>query len=103
MRKGWYLRCAISELSTAQITHKNIKKITSMSKDACDRDRWSTEHALCVYVGFSTPPNEIKRQAKSFRSYVQHRLKVRVTDSADAFYSPEQHQDLKDEGLQLHI
>lgn len=37
---------------------------------------------------FSAAPNEISHQAKSFSSSLQKRLKVRLTDSADAFYSP---------------
>ncbi len=44
---------------------------------------------VCVCVWFSAAPNEISRQAESFSSSLQQRLKVRLADSADAFYSPQ--------------
>ena len=49
---------------------------------------------LCVCVcvcmcGFSAAPNEISHQAESFSGSLQPRLKVRLADSADVFYSLE--------------
>lgn len=61
-----------------------------LTEDVRDRGSWLTEPVICVCacVCFAAAPNEISRQAESFSSSVQQRLKVRLADSADAFYSP---------------
>lgn len=70
-----------------------------LTEDVRDTGSWLTEQSsvsvcvrlcLCECVcGFSAAPNEISHQAESFSGSLHPRLKVRLADSADAFYSPE--------------